>query len=73
MYLNALGLNNYQVVYITNKKKKDIIPTITDMCRKYNFEMKFINMDKYLIWAQQLSDLLFEIKPKAAFFYNNTK
>lgn len=69
MYLNALGLNNYQVVYITNKKKKDIIPTITDMCRKYNFEMKFINMDKYLIWVQQLSDLLFEIKPKAAFFY----
>ncbi len=69
MYLNALGLNNYQVVYITNKKKKDIIPTITDMCRKYNFEMKFINMDKYLTWTQQLSNLLFEIKPKAAFFY----
>lgn len=70
MYLNGLGLNNYHVIYITNKNVINSIPLITNMCNKYHFEMKFINMDNYIVWIKQLSNLILEISPKSAFFYS---
>lgn len=69
MYLNALGLNNYPVIYVTNKKCKDTIPSIKSMCNKYGFEMKFINMNDYLEWSKQICDIFMEFEPRAAFFY----
>lgn len=70
IYLNALGLNNYNVVYITSKEKENKIPTIIEMCEKYGFERKFIDTKSYLKWTKQLSDILFEVQPRAAFFYS---
>lgn len=69
MYLNALGLNDYQVTYVTNKKVRNQIPTIEAMCSKFNFEMLFIDFENYVDWAHQLSAIFEDVKPKAAFFY----
>lgn len=69
MYLNALGLNNYHVIYVTNRKEQENIPTIRNMCDKYHFEMQFIDMNNYMEWSKQLCDLFTIYKPRAAFFY----
>lgn len=69
MYLNALGLNGYSVVYITNNKFKNNIPTITSMCKKYNFDMEFIEMNNYKMWTLELIDIFQKYCPKSAFFY----
>lgn len=69
MYLNALGLNGYNVTYVTNQIVRDRIPTIASMCSKYGFEMAFISFENYVEWADQLSEVFENGKPKAAFFY----
>lgn len=69
MYLNALGINKYHVCYITNIAAKESIPTIKSMCRKYGFEMHFIDMSDYKKSFLQLSELFDIKKPKSAFFY----
>lgn len=69
MYLNALGLNNYHVIYVTNKKVQYKIPTIRNMCDKYHFEIQYIDMNNYTEWARQLSFVFTKYKPRAAFFY----
>ncbi len=69
MYLNALGLNNYHVIYVTNEKEKEKIPTIRNMCDKYHFEMQFVDMSNYIEWSKQLCAVFTKYKPRAAFFY----
>lgn len=69
MYLNALGLNNYHVIYVTNKKVQYKIPTIRNMCDKYHFEIQYIDMNNYMEWAKQLCSVFNKYKPRAAFFY----
>ena len=69
MYLNALGLNNYHVIYVTNKKVQYKIPTIRNMCDKYHFEIQYIDMNNYMEWAKQLCAVFNKYKPRAAFFY----
>lgn len=69
IYLNALGLNNYPVVYITNKNVKNKIPTIISMCNKYNFIVEYIDMENYVSWTKQLALMFQKYEPKAAFFY----
>lgn len=69
MYLNALGKNGYKVYYVTNLKVKDNIPTIKDMCAKYNIQISYIDMKDYETWCVQLAKLFESIRPKTAFFY----
>lgn len=69
IYLNALGLNGYKVVYITDASKQGKIPTILSMCSKYSFEVAYVNMNRYLVWMSQLADVFEKYKPRAAFFY----
>lgn len=69
VYLNALGLNKYNVIYVANIKQSRNIPIISSLCSTYGFEMKFVDMSNYLVWTKQLSDLFYEFMPKAAFYY----
>lgn len=69
MYLNALGLNGYKVIYVTNQLNQNTIPTIKGMCNKFGIEMRFIDFGNYEAWAKQLSGVFEQIRPKAAFFY----
>lgn len=70
MYLNALGLNNYQVVYITKISAKGEIPAIESMCNKYQFAMYYIDMENYVKWARDLARVFDLENPRAAFFYS---
>lgn len=69
MYLNALGLNGYKIIYVTNESNQNQIPTIKSMCNKYGIEMRFIDFGNYVAWANQLSEVFEQIRPRAAFFY----
>lgn len=69
MYLNALGMNKYHVIYITNSASIRKIPSIVSMCNKYKIEMKYIDMKDYLKWTNQLARIFENYKPRAAFFY----
>lgn len=69
MYLNALGINQYDVCYVTNSSVKNKIPTINAMCEKYNFKTVYIDMSSYQECFLQLSRVFEDIKPKSAFFY----
>lgn len=69
MYLNALGKNGYKVHYVTNRKVKDQIPTIKNLCKKYNIQMSYVDMTHYERWCIQLAQVFEKIRPKAAFFY----
>ena len=69
MYLNALGLNNYKTVYVTSIKKKEMIPTITNICKKYDFEMRYIDTNNFLSRIRDLKNVFDTFTPKSAFFY----
>ena len=69
MYLNALGKNGYKVHYVTNWKVKDQIPTIKNLCEKYNIQMSYIDMTHYERWCVQLAQVFENIRPRTAFFY----
>lgn len=69
MYLNALGLNGYEISYVTNEDVKGRIPTIEAMCKRYHIDMKFIDMSDYKKWCLQLAEIFEKEKPRAAFFY----
>lgn len=69
MYLNALGLNGYNIYYVTDLRVKDDIPTIKSICEKYNIHISYIEMSNYEGCCIQLAKKFEDIKPKAAFFY----
>lgn len=69
MYLNALGKNGYKVHYVTNWKVKNQIPTIKNLCEKYNIQMSYVDMTHYERWSVQLAQVFENIRPRAAFFY----
>lgn len=69
VFLNALGLCEYNVVYVTKKSVKGTIPSIVKLCEKYNFIIEYIDMDKYVIWSEQILGVFKKYMPKTAFFY----
>lgn len=69
MYLNALGKNGYKVTYVTNLKVKNDIPTIKDMCEKYDIHISYVDMTNYERWCIQLAKIFENVRPRAAFFY----
>lgn len=69
MYLNALGLKGYQVVYVTKASAKGKIPTIVSMCNKYNFKIEYVEMANYVKCVHELANVFERYKPRSAFFY----
>ena len=69
MYLNALGIDGYSVCYITDIAVQGSIPTIKDMCQKYNHKILYIDMSNYEKSVYQLSAIFEKEKPRSAFFY----
>lgn len=66
----AIAKNNYKLVYVTEKDRKDKQPLLKTLLKDFEVEYCYIdNKCGYIEYAKQLYNIIINHKPKFSFFY----